>query len=52
MEPLLAALAVILIIVLAIAYAIAGLVWLTRMIKKASDNLSHDVLDLDYTYDD
>ena len=52
MEPLLFALAVILILVLIVAYAIAGLVWLTRMIKKASDNLSHDVLDLDYTYDD
>lgn len=52
MEPTLFALAVILILVLAIAYAIAGLVWLTKMIKKASDNLSHDVLDLDYTNED
>jgi hypothetical protein len=52
MEPLLFALAVILIIVFVVAHAIAGLVWLFRLTKKASDNLSHDVLDLDYTYDD
>ncbi len=52
MDILLASLAVMFGFVSTITLIGISLFWLVSLIKKASDNLSHDILDLDSTHDD
>lgn len=52
MDILLASFAVMVVFVSAIAFIGVSLIWLLSVIKQASDNLSHDILDTEPTYDD
>lgn len=52
MDILLASLAVMVGFVSTITLIGISFLWLISLIKKASDNLSHDILDTDTTYDE